>query len=145
MKLKRELGFWNSVSIGIGAMVGGGIFVLSGIGAGIAGPAVLIAFSIAGLLALFNAMSSAELAAAIPKSGATYEYAHELISPSAGFLSGWIFVVSKTLEAATVALAFGSYLFFILHLDPSLLALVISLILTSSIYFGIKITSEINN
>jgi len=146
MRLRRELGFWNSVSMALGAMIGGGIFVLSGIGAGIAGPSVLIAFAIAGLLALFNGLSTAELGAAIPKSGATYEYARELISPFTGFFAGWIFIVSKILEAATVALAFGSYLFLIAQIfNESFLAIFISLVLTAIIYFGIKITSEVNN
>ena len=69
--LRRVLGFWDSVAIGIAAMIGAGIFVVSGIGTRIAGSAVIIAFIIAGVVALFNALSSAELAAAIPREGGT--------------------------------------------------------------------------
>ena len=81
--------FWDSVAIGIAAMIGAGIFVLSGIGTRIAGSAVILAFIIAGIVALFNGLSSAELAAAIPREGGTYEYARRLLSPKIGFITGW--------------------------------------------------------
>ena len=64
--LRRELSFWDAVATGLAAMIGAGIFVVSGIGTRIAGSAVIIAFIVAGTVALFNALSSAELAAAIP-------------------------------------------------------------------------------
>src|SRR3989344_3941520 len=73
-RLRRVLGFWDAVTTGIAAMVGAGIFVVSGIGAGIAGPGVILAFLLAGIVALFNALSTAQLAAAIPAEGAAYEY-----------------------------------------------------------------------
>src|SRR3989344_7656127 len=90
--LKRELGFWDAVAIGIAAMVGAGIFVVSGIGAKMAGAGVIIAFIIAGIAALLSALSSAELAAAIPREGGTYEYARRLVSHKIGFYTGWLFV-----------------------------------------------------
>lgn len=83
--LRRELGFWDATVTGIAAMIGAGIFVVSGIGARVAGPAVIMAFVVAGVVALFNALSSAELAAAIPREGGTYEYARRLLSPKVGF------------------------------------------------------------
>ncbi len=120
--LPRRLSFWDAVATGIAAMVGAGIFVVSGIGAGIAGPAVIIAFLIAGVVALFNALSSAELAAAIPREGGAYEYGRRLLSPKIGFITGWLFISSKMLESATVALAFGESAALLLPADSRLFA-----------------------
>ncbi|MDQ1280261.1 MAG: basic amino acid/polyamine antiporter, family [Thermoproteota archaeon] len=96
--LRRELRFWDAVATGIAAMISAGIFVVSGIGTKVAGSAVILAFIISRVVALFNALSSAELAAAIPREGGTYEYARHLFSPKVGFLTGWIFVSNKMLE-----------------------------------------------
>lgn len=68
-ELKRVLGFWDAVATGLAAMIGAGIFAVSGQATGIAGSAVILSFVIAGTVALFNALSSAELAAAIPLTG----------------------------------------------------------------------------
>lgn len=73
-RLKRELRMLGAVLMGLGAMLGTGVFVSIGIAAGIAGPAVLIALVIAAGIALCNGLSSAQLAAAHPVSGGTYEY-----------------------------------------------------------------------
>ena len=118
-------------------MIGAGIFVVSGIGARIAGAAVIPAFVVAGVVALFNALSSAELAAAIPREGGTYEYARRLLSPRTGFLTGWLFVSSKMLESATVALAFGSYAALVLNLDPRIFALTAVIAITAINVAGI--------
>lgn len=120
--LSRELGFWDAAATGIAAMVGAGIFVVSGIGAGIAGPAVILAFVVAGIVALLNALSSAQLAAAIPVEGGTYEYGRRLLSPKIGFLAGWLFVASSMLASATVALSFGAYAALFLPAESRLLA-----------------------
>lgn len=144
-KLKRGLGFWSSVAIAIGGMIGAGVFVLLGIGAGIAGSALPIAFLIAGALAFCNAASAAELGASFPVSGATYEYAHRLISPRVGFLTGFIFSVSKLLESATVALSFGLYFALFFGVSARAVALATVAAFTALTYFGIRITGDINN
>ncbi|MDQ1279213.1 MAG: basic amino acid/polyamine antiporter, family [Thermoproteota archaeon] len=123
-------------------MIGAGIFVISGIGARVAGSAVILAFIIAGFVALFNAVSSAELAAAIPREGGTYEYARRLLSPKVGFLTGWLFVSSKMLESATVALAFGSYMSLFLLIEPRIFAIVAVLSLTMINVAGIRISTN---
>ena len=74
------------------------------IGAGIAGPMVLPAIAVAGLVALCNGMSSAQLAANHPVSGGTYEYGHRWLNPSLGFVAGWMFLCAKSASAATAAL-----------------------------------------
>jgi APA family basic amino acid/polyamine antiporter len=142
--LRRELGFWDAVVTGIAAMIGAGIFVVSGIATRVAGSAVILAFIIAGVVALFNALSSAELAAAIPREGGTYEYARRLLSRKVGFLTGWLFVSSKMLESATVALAFGAYASLFLYVDPRILAVIVVIALTVINAAGIRASTNAN-
>lgn len=108
--LRRELGLGDAVGIGFGAIVGAGIFAVTGIAAGVAGPAVLVALPLAGVAAAANALSSAELAAAYPQAGGTYEYGYRVLHPWAGFAAGWMFLASKTAAAGTVGLAIAAYL-----------------------------------
>lgn len=108
--LRRELGLADAVGIGFGAIVGAGIFAVTGIAAGVAGPAVLLALPLAGIAAAANALSSAELAARYPAAGGTYEYGYQLVHPLAGFAAGWMFLASKTAAAGTVGLAIAAYL-----------------------------------
>ena len=140
--LRRVLGFWDAVALGIAAMIGAGIFVVSGIGTRVAGSAVILAFIIAGVVGLFNALSSAELAAAIPREGGTYEYARRLLSPEVGFMTGWLFVSSKMLESATVALAFSVYSSLFLNLDPRLFAVSAVIVLTVINVAGIRASTN---
>ena len=140
--LRRVLGFWDSVATGLAAMIGAGIFVVSGIGTRIAGSAVIAAFIIAGVVALFNALSSSELAAAIPREGGTYEYARRLLSPKVGFMAGWFFVSSKMLESATIALAFGAYISLVLNFDPRLFGVMAVLALTLINVLGIRASTD---
>lgn len=107
--LARTVGLPGAVGFGLGAMVGTGVFVYTAIGAGLAGPAVLLSLLVAGFAAACNGLSSAELAAVYPRSGGTYEYAGRLLSPWAGFLAGWLFLAAKTASAAATALGFGAY------------------------------------
>ena len=93
--LRRDLGLLDAAGIGFGAIVGAGIFVVTGVAAGIAGPAFLAGLVLAAVAATCNALSSAELAAEYPQSGGTYEYGYRVLSPWAGFAAGWMFVVSK--------------------------------------------------
>lgn len=108
--LERNVGLLPAVGFGLGAMVGTGVFVTVAIGAGLAGPAVLISLLLAGAAAACNGLSSASLAMTYPRSGGTYEYANRLLSPWAGFLAGWLFLAAKATSAAATALAFGDYL-----------------------------------
>lgn len=110
LRLRRELGTFGAVMTGLGAMIGTGVFVSIGLGAGIAGPAVLLALALAAGVALCNGLSSAQLAAAHPVSGGTYEYGHTYLNPWAGFAAGWMFLVAKSASAATAALGFSGYL-----------------------------------
>ncbi len=107
--LARVLGVPDAVLLGLGSIVGTGIFVSIGTAAGVAGSSVLIAVAVAAVVATCNGLASAQLAAAHPVSGGTYEYGYRYASPLAGRLAGWMFVVAKTASAATAALGFGGY------------------------------------
>lgn len=109
-RLRREIGVFGAVMMGLGSIVGTGVFVSIGLAAGIAGPAVLLAIVIGALVASFNGLSSAQLAASHPISGGTYEYGHEYLRPWLGFLAGVTFLLAKSASAATAALGFGAYL-----------------------------------
>ena len=94
----------------MGAIVGAGIYVVSGLAVELAGPTILISVILAGVVATGNALSSAQLAAAFPVSGGTYEYGYRLFGPWTGYTAGWMFLVAKLTALATVALGFGAYL-----------------------------------
>lgn len=87
-KLARTLGLLDATSIGIGAIMGAGIFAILGLAAGMAGPAIFVSIIISAVAALLTALSYAELSTAIPKEGGVYSFAREAISPMAGFMTG---------------------------------------------------------
>jgi APA family basic amino acid/polyamine antiporter len=135
----------DAVGIGIGAIVGGGIFVVSGIGAEVAGPALLVALLLAGTAATANALSSAQLAATYPMAGGTYEYGYRVLSPTAGYAAGWMFLASKTAAAGTVALGLSAYLDALLPgVPPRAVAVVAVLGFTVLNYFGVRKSSRLN-
>lgn len=110
-QLRRRLGVPDAVVIGLGSMLGAGVFVVFAPAAAAAGSAgLLIALALAGFIAWCNATSSARLAARYPESGGTYVYGRERLHPFAGFLAGWGFVVGKTASCAAMALTIGAYL-----------------------------------
>jgi APA family basic amino acid/polyamine antiporter len=108
--LKRKLGLLDATSIGLGAIIGAGIFVLIGVAAGMAGPGVVVSVVIAGISATFTAFSFAELGPAMPRAGGIYEYGHEMISHPVGFVMGWLWVTGNIVLGATASLGFGNYL-----------------------------------
>ncbi|MEU0503921.1 APC family permease [Nocardia sp. NPDC005998] len=107
--LQRRLGLTDSVIIGLGSMVGAGIFAALAPAAAAAGDWVLLALAVAALLAYCNATSSARLAALYPVSGGTYVYGRERLGAFWGYLAGWGFVAGKTASCAAMALTIGSY------------------------------------
>lgn len=115
--LRREVGLPGAVLLGLGSMVGTGVFVSIGLAAGVAGPALLAATLLAALVATANGLSSAQLAAAHPVSGGTYEYGYRWLSPAFGFAAGWLFLLAKSASAATAALGLAGYLLELLGLD----------------------------
>ncbi|MEU1962011.1 APC family permease [Nocardia sp. NPDC019304] len=108
-ELRRRLGLADSVVIGLGAMVGAGIFAALAPAAAAAGSWLLVALAVAAVVAYCNATSSARLAARYPVSGGTYVYGRERLGRLWGYLAGWGFVAGKTASCAAMALTVGSY------------------------------------
>ncbi|MBT2411233.1 amino acid permease [Streptomyces sp. ISL-12] len=108
-ELKRHLGVFDAVVIGLGAMVGAGVFAALAPAARAAGSGLLIGLALAAVVAYCNATSSARLAARYPRSGGTYVYGRERLGDFWGYLAGWSFVVGKTASCAAMALTVGTY------------------------------------
>lgn len=143
--LLRVLTLKDAVGIGLGAIIGAGIFVVTGIAAGVSGPAFIVGLFIAGVIATFNAISSAQLAAIYPHSGGTYEYANILINPTFGFSAGWMFLISKLAAAGVVAIGFGSYFYQLVPIaSPITFSVLAVILLTTANYFGIKKAGILN-
>ncbi len=107
--LRRRLGTFDTVTLGLGSMIGAGIFVALAPAAAAAGTGLLIGLAVAAVVAVCNAMSSARLAARYPESGGTYVYGRERLGPFWGHAAGWSFVVGKTASCAAMALTVGYY------------------------------------
>ncbi len=121
----RDLGTFDATMIGIGAMIGAGIFVLTGMAAGEAGPAALLAFALNGVVTLLTALCYAELASAYPKSGGGYSYITKAFPGPAGFVSGWMLWFCYIIACALYARGFGSYFWeFVRHYFPGVSGLV---------------------
>ncbi|MGW4232044.1 APC family permease [Streptomyces sp. NPDC004980] len=109
-ELHRRLGVSDAVVIGLGSMIGAGIFAALAPAAHAAGSGLLISLALAAVVAYCNATSSARLAARYPASGGTYVYGRERLGDFWGYLAGWAFVVGKTASCAAMALTVGSYI-----------------------------------
>jgi amino acid transporter/nucleotide-binding universal stress UspA family protein len=109
VQLARRLGLFEATMIGVGAMIGAGIFVLTGIAVGNSGPAAVIAFGLNGVVTLFTALSYAELASAIPEAGGGYSYIKKVMPNSIAFMSGWMLWFAYIVACSLYAKGFGSY------------------------------------
>ncbi|MFG2870532.1 amino acid permease [Streptomyces sp. NPDC048338] len=107
--LRRSLSMWQLTMISIGATLGTGIFVVLGDAVPQAGPAVTLAFVIAGLTALFSALSYAELAGTIPVAGSSYSYAYATMGELVAWVCGWCLVLEYGVSVAAVAVGWGEY------------------------------------
>src|SRR5690625_111326 len=150
--LKRGLGFVDLWSVGVGALIGGGIFTVIGPAVAQAGPALFIAFVIAGVVAILSSMSYAELASIWPYQGASYAYSKFAFSPISKHLGKLIalwcaglYLLSFAFAAGAGNLGFAWYFNFILpRLPPAIVAPVVSIIITALLLLGIKTTRKIN-
>ncbi|HKU01202.1 MAG TPA: APC family permease [Arthrobacter sp.] len=107
--LQRRLGTFDATAIGLGSMLGAGVFVVFAPAAALAGNLLVLSVLVAGVVAYCNAVASAALAARYPTSGGTYVYGRNQLGEWPGFLAGWGFVTGKTASCAAMALTFGSY------------------------------------
>ena len=139
--LARRLGTGDAVVIGLGSMIGAGVFSAFAPAAAAAGSGLLIGLALAAGVAYCNAVASAQLAAQYPTSGGTYVYGRERLGEWWGFLAGWGFVVGKTASCAAMALTFASYAVPGSDWAQRLAALLAVAALTAANYHGITRTA----
>ncbi len=108
--LRKTLSWPHLIALGIGAIVGTGIYTLTGVGADRAGPAVILAFAIAGAVCACAALAYAEMATLIPKAGSAYTYSYSVIGESVAWLVGWSLILEYSLACSTVAVGWSGYL-----------------------------------
>jgi amino acid transporter/nucleotide-binding universal stress UspA family protein len=109
-ELAKDLGLFSALTIGIGTMIGAGIFVLPGQAAAAAGPAVALSFVVGGVISLFTALSASELGTAMPKAGGSYYYINHALGPLFGSIAGWGNWMGLAFASAFYTLGFGEYL-----------------------------------
>jgi basic amino acid/polyamine antiporter, APA family len=114
--LERSIGLWQLTAIGVGGIIGAGIFTLAGtVANGTAGPAVLVSFLIAGVASAAAALSYAEFAGLIPKAGSAYTYGYAVLGEFAGWFIGWDLLLEYTAIVAVVAIGISGYFSFLVE------------------------------
>jgi amino acid transporter len=106
---ERSIGLLEATSIGVGAIVGGGILALAGVAFAATGPSALVAFALNGLIAFLTALSFAELSSAFPQSGGTYTFAKKVLSVEAAFAVGWVVWFASIAAGALYSIGFGYF------------------------------------
>jgi len=139
--LARRLGLSDAVFIGLGSMIGAGVFAAFTPAAQAAGNGLLIGLAVAAIVALCNALASAQLAAKYPTSGGTYIYGRAELGPWWGFIAGWGFVVGKIASCAAMALTFAAYAAPAGWERPVGIAAVVALAAVN--YFGVTRTAQL--
>jgi APA family basic amino acid/polyamine antiporter len=157
-ELRREIGIPGAVLLGLGSIVGTGVFISIAIAANIAQEGVILATIIGGLLAGCNGLSSAQLAASHPVSGGTYEYGYRYLNPTLGFMAGWMFLCAKSASAATAALGCANYMLIPNSIDrvtnnaygvsstpdPRATAMLVILVITFLVLSGVRRSNHVN-
>lgn len=108
-RLKPTLSWWHLVAMGVGAIVGTGIYTLTGIGAGLAGPAVILSFLACGVICACAAFCYAEMATMIPASGSAYTYSYVVLGEAIAWIVGWSLILEYTVAAAAVAVGWSAH------------------------------------
>ena len=146
IELKATLTLFDATAVGVGAIIGAGIFVVTGIVAGLAGSALIISVIIAGVVSLLTALSTAELAHKLPEEGGVYDYARKMLSPFAGFVTGWMWAISNVFVGATVSLGFAYYFAAAAPaIPPRIVAAVLCLLLSGLNTVGVRYSTTVNN
>ncbi len=145
-ELARDLGFLEAYTIGVGTMIGAGIFVLPGIVASNAGPAGMLSFVIAGVVSLLTALSLSELATGMPKAGGSYYYVNRAMGSFFGSIVGWSMWAGLMFATAFYMLGFGQYLtYFYGEIPVALSALAMAALLVMINYRGVKEVGNFQN
>ena len=103
------MGLFGATSVGVGAIVGGGILALAGTAFAVTGPSAILAFGLNGVIAVLTALSFAEMSSAFPESGGTYAFAKKVLSVKAAFMVGWVVWFASIVAAVLYAVGFGSF------------------------------------
>jgi len=144
--LRPSLGLLDATAISVGAIIGAGIYVVIGIVAGMAGPGMLISMILAAVASLLIALSYAELSAWLPLEGSVYEFAYRLISPSAAFFAGWMYMMGNAFAGAAVALGFAYYFVALFPLaEPQVIAVLLCSAFAAVNFYGIRQSAQLNN
>jgi APA family basic amino acid/polyamine antiporter len=109
-RLRKTLSWPHLVALGVGAIVGTGIYTLTGVGADRAGPAVILAFAVAGVVCACAALAYAELATLIPRAGSAYTYTYSVLGETLAWIVGWSLILEYSLACSTVAVGWSAYL-----------------------------------
>ncbi len=143
--LERSISLFQATIYGVGIILGAGIYALIGEAAGIAGNAIWVSFLVAALIAGCSALSYAELSALYPRSAAEFVYVKEISgSPFAGFLVGYITILTGVISVAAVALGFSSYFKLYFDVDPVIVGIAV-IVLTAALNFsGIQESARVN-
>ena len=144
-RLRRTLNLFDAISVGLGAIIGAGIFVIVGVAADMAGPGLIYSVIIAGVVSMFTAFSFAELCSAIPEEGGAYEYSYKVLSPFLGFMTGWMLIIGNIVAGAAVSLGLADYLAFLMSLPANLLAVGACLLFTLINVMGAKQSKIVND
>ncbi|MBU0617014.1 MAG: APC family permease, partial [Planctomycetes bacterium] len=157
VQLARNLSLFDITMVGVGAMIGAGIFVLTGIAAGPAGPALILAFALNGIVTFITAMVYAELGSAIPEAGGGYLWIKQGLPAWNGFLAGWMSWFAHAVAGSLYALGFGAYSAAVLHgfgLVPAAipeahlakaLAVIVALVFIGINFKGVSETGKVGN
>ncbi|PSQ15485.1 amino acid transporter [Halobacteriales archaeon QS_8_69_26] len=146
--LARDLGVLEAYTIGLGTMIGAGIFVLPSIVAEQAGPASMVSFTVGGMVSLLAALSLSELATGMPRAGGSYYYINRALGNFFGSIVGWGMWAGLMFASAFYMLGFGQYLTFFLDMGPTgvaIAALIGAAALTGINYYGVKETGALQN
>jgi APA family basic amino acid/polyamine antiporter len=149
-ELKRTLGVWGAANVSIGAIIGTGIFVLIGVASGLAGPAVILSFVIAGIVVFLTALSAAELTSFIHEAGGSYIFTTKAFGQFFGFIVGWMQSFDYIVGASAVSIGFAAYFTYFVGIPAStgnlvVIGSILPLILTLVNLRGVKEAAGANN
>lgn len=116
LSFARTLGLFDATMLGLGVMLGAGVFVLVGVAANMAGPAAILAFTLNAIVTMFTAFTYMELSSAIPEAGGGFSYISRAFRPWVGFIAGWMLWMAIVISCALFALGFGGYLWELFNL-----------------------------
>ena len=161
-QLRKTLSWPHLIALGVGAIVGTGIYTLTGVGASLAGPGVILSFALAGLVCAFAALAYAEMATLIPTAGSAYTYTYSVIGEVFGWIVGWSLVLEYALACSAVAVGWSAHILGFLHgtlgvdLPPvltaglfdggvvNIMAIVITGVITGLLLLGTRESATVN-